>query len=356
MNSKRGFETEYYSRGFTGSNGEDIPIGQSTRARMLIINIKKEDIDLDFLSEWQRRGREGVYARATAAYIRWLAARYEVLKKTNEVRHKVERARDNFARTLKTDLPKMHSRTPTTLADFSVGLDYFLTFATEIGAISKEEADAYRDRCFGVLISLAHEQVEHLRTADPTTQFLDLIRAAITSGRAHVCDVSSNTVPLNVVPSLWGWIEGREQTLKRDDGYEPVIAPTWIAKGDCIGWIEADHTGYAELFLEPTVAYNIAQIMGNSSGSAVGLSRDTLWDRLKEKRLLKRTDEKRTTIVKRIQGKGKRVVCLDASLISGVDVTDGTLDKERLFKGQSETACNRNVTDLWLQNQEGYAD
>jgi hypothetical protein len=171
-----------------------------------------------------------------------------------------------------------------------------------------------------------------------------------------VCDVSSNTVPLNVVPSLWGWIEGREQTLKRDDGYEPVIAPTWIAKGDCIGWIEADHTGYAELFLEPTVAYNIAQIMGNSSGSAVGLSRDTLWDRLKEKRLLKRTDEKRTTIVKRIQGKGKRVVCLDASLISGVDVTDGTLDKERLFKGQSETACNRNVTDLWLQNQEGYAD
>ncbi len=58
-------------------------------------------------------------------------------------------------------------------------------------------------------------------------------------------------------------------------------------------------------------------MMSNASGSGIGLTKDTLWQRFAEKGPLKRTDEKRTTIIKRIKGSGKRVVCLDASVISG---------------------------------------
>jgi hypothetical protein len=319
MNSKRGFDVEYYSRGFTGSNGEDIPFGQSTRGRMLIISITRDDIDLDFLSEWQRKGREGVYAAATAAFIQWLAANYDELR--DEVRQVSEKARDKFRDLIGDDIAKMHERTPTTLADFAVGLDYFLTFAVDIGAIDQPTADDHHSRCADVLLDLAYEQIEHLRTADPTAQFVDLIRAAIMSGRAHVCDVSSNKVPTVVEPTLWGWTRGREQVLTRD-GYEQIHESAWVPQGLCIGWIQADlATGVAELYLEPTASYNVAQSFGHVNGSGIGLSKDTLWDGCKEKGLLKRCDDKRTTINKKIQKKSKRVACMNAERIVGKDDT-----------------------------------
>ncbi len=60
-------------RGLILSTGEDVPGGQSLRARVVTIDIESTDIDLDRLTSAQEAGNSGVYAAAMAGFVRWRA-------------------------------------------------------------------------------------------------------------------------------------------------------------------------------------------------------------------------------------------------------------------------------------------
>src|SRR5262249_49296200 len=70
------------------STGEDIPRGQSIRARLLILELSKKSIESAALTEWksienaaltecQNNAQAGLFAEAMGAYVRWLAGRYD---------------------------------------------------------------------------------------------------------------------------------------------------------------------------------------------------------------------------------------------------------------------------------------
>ena len=60
-------------RGLIVSTGEDLPTGQSLRARMLIMAVAPGDVDRDKLGACQSDAAAGCYAQALAGYLRWLA-------------------------------------------------------------------------------------------------------------------------------------------------------------------------------------------------------------------------------------------------------------------------------------------
>ena len=60
-------------RGLLLSTGEDVPIGQSIRARVNVIEVNANDIDAGKLSECQADAAAGLYASMTAGFVRWLA-------------------------------------------------------------------------------------------------------------------------------------------------------------------------------------------------------------------------------------------------------------------------------------------
>jgi hypothetical protein len=91
-------------RGLILSTGEDIPDGHSVQARMWILELKKEDVDLNKLTECQHDAEAGLYAEAMGAFIRWLAVDREdkfeqFARRSKEIRALVQNA-----------LP--HARTP----------------------------------------------------------------------------------------------------------------------------------------------------------------------------------------------------------------------------------------------------
>src|SRR5262249_57317189 len=63
-------------RGVILSSGEDVPRGQSVRARLMVLEVGPEDVAWQQITVCQKHAREGLYAQSLAGFIQWLASRY----------------------------------------------------------------------------------------------------------------------------------------------------------------------------------------------------------------------------------------------------------------------------------------
>ena len=96
MRADGGSRPTYYPRGLIVSTGEDIPSGQSLRARMLVLELAPGDVDTDVLSRAQQDAGGGVLAKAMAGYLQWLAPRVDELRRRLAERQRA--LRDEFVR------------------------------------------------------------------------------------------------------------------------------------------------------------------------------------------------------------------------------------------------------------------
>jgi hypothetical protein len=260
-------------RGLLLSTGEEIPNAHSIRARTLVLEVAPGALSWGRLTACQSAGSQGLYSQALAAFIRWLAPRYAEVQ--------ADRARRAVEFREQATTSSAHRRTPSLVAELAVGLDLFLRFTCEEGILSEAEAQALGERGWSALGRAGAEQAEHLEAADPVDRFLDLLRAAIAAGRAHVASAEGEAPPSCEV---WGW-------RQKPEDRQP--------QGDRIGWVRGE-----DLFLEPDVAYRAAQLMSPSEGIATA-SR-TLWRRLHEAQLLASVDAARGKNLVRVSLQGVR--------------------------------------------------
>ena len=106
-----------FPRGMLLATGEEMPRGHSLRARLLILQVKPGEVDLTALSECQQAAHSGLFARAMAAYLEWISARYDRLQeclraRVIELRQRVHPVPASF-----------HPRLPTTLSELQAGLE-----------------------------------------------------------------------------------------------------------------------------------------------------------------------------------------------------------------------------------------
>ena len=59
------------------ATGEEVPQGESIRARLLIIEVNAADVKHRRLSDCQWAGQEGRFAESMGAFVSWIAGRYE---------------------------------------------------------------------------------------------------------------------------------------------------------------------------------------------------------------------------------------------------------------------------------------
>jgi hypothetical protein len=258
------------------STGEDTPRGQSLRARMLILEHEEGMVDFQALTRCQEDAREGAYAQAMAGFVSYLARDYKgIQNRLPEERHKL---REEASRSGE------HKRTPGIVADLGLGLRYFLNFAKDAGAVSREEAEDLWERGWEAIIGAAASQATHQAASEPTVRFLELLSAAIASGRAHVAEVDGGE-PEEFTNAL-GW-------RRRQTGTDEYEKEEWQPQGDRVGWVKGE-----DLYLEPEASYRIAQAQ-TQGGESITIGPRTMRKRLKEKGLLLSTDEKRQTLTVR---------------------------------------------------------
>src|ERR1700730_17549082 len=64
-------------RGLILSTGEEVPAGQSLRARLVVVEVRPRDVNLERLGDAQEAANQGLYAQAMAGYVCWLAPRLD---------------------------------------------------------------------------------------------------------------------------------------------------------------------------------------------------------------------------------------------------------------------------------------
>lgn len=212
-------------RGLILITGEDIPRGESLRARILIQEIADGDIDLGLLTHCQKDGDDGVYAAVTAAFCQWTAANLPQLRTEWKAR----------AATLRAKFAGGHKRQPNILADLQAAFEFFVQFIRETTGdtvLTATTADSLVAECKTALNEAGKAQSRFQKAAEPTSRFMELFSSAISSGRAHIASVDGDE-PSN--SGAWGWC--REQV-----GDKTVVR----AYGDRVGWVEDD-----DLYLDP---------------------------------------------------------------------------------------------------------
>jgi hypothetical protein len=282
-----------YPRGLIIATGEDVPKGQSVRARLLVIEISPGTIDTDKLTACQSAAAKGLYAAAMAAYVRWLAGRYDQVKTTKAAR--VAELRDEAADSTQ------HKRTPGIVAELYYAAELFCEFAVEVGAITKDQVEQATDLIWKGLGKAAAAQAVIQANGEPVQRFFDLLTAAVASGKAHIA-APDGTAPPNA--GGWGW-------RITDSSPQP--------QGDRVGWVDGN-----DLYLEPEASFTAAQRMSGDGREALAVTSHTLHKRLKEKDKLVTVDKKRgrLTIRKTIGGMGRTVLHLKAEAL-GLATTSG---------------------------------
>jgi hypothetical protein len=275
-------------RGLIIATGEDLPRGQSIRGRTFMIEIAQGDIEATALTNCQAEAASGAYARATAGFIRAIAAQYDKIQNKYPADFAEQRAKATHA----------HARTPGIVADLFLGFTSFLDFALDVGAISNDVRDDLAERCWNALQKVARAQRVRQEASEPARHFLDLLRAAIVAGDAHVSDLKGEH-PAEA--PKWGWRMMETGELQR-----------WIPAGKCIGWLEG-----SSLYLEPKASYAVAQEMGRRIGEPLVVSEMTLRKRLHEEELLASVDMTRETLKVRkcVQGRETLVLHLPTNAL-----------------------------------------
>jgi hypothetical protein len=283
------------------STGEEIPRGQSVRARLLILEISKGDISGADLAVCQHDAGGGLYAESMAGFLQWLAGRYDQSRAALEakIEHNRSKALFNAA----------HARTPEILANLQAGFELYLEFAVATDAIGVCDADRLAHRCWDALCEAAAAQAKHQGETEPTARFLSLLRSVISSGRAHL-EARTGGEPDRASESC-GWRRDRSGNS--------------MPLGDCIGWVDGDH-----VYLEPTAAFRAAQMASRDSGEPFAISEQTLKKRLREKDLLASVEEKHQTLTirRRIGGTYKSVLHFRRSTILPEPAEDDPEDVE----------------------------
>ncbi len=297
MRADTTLRADYYPRGLIVSSGEDVPRGQSLRARMLVAELSPGDVDLAVMTELQKAAAGGVLAAVMSGYIQWLAPQMDDLKERLPERLRESRAAAAGA--------GAHARTPDTVASLALGLRAFLKFALEVEAITKNRAEELWQEGWKSLLEAAEVQAEHQAGEEPTKQFLELLTAAIVAGDAHVAAAKTGGEPKDA--EHWGW---RSRMAGPDDSAGEERQP----RGRCIGWLGED----GSLLLEPGAAYAAAQRMARDQGTGLAIKQRTLYKRMAEKGLLASRDSRggRNTTRASISGERKVVVHLIPGVLS----------------------------------------
>jgi hypothetical protein len=193
------------------------------------MELNRADVDVKALTQLQKVRDRGRMSGLMAAYLQWLAPKLDQLKK--EFPTYVKQFRDSAIRD---GIASSHPRAPEIYANLVAGADKFIDFLQDVGAITIEQSNVLSSEIETGLRHAFSEQAAYQIEQDEVERFMQLLRAAFSSGNCHIASRLDQGPPA-VRPFAWGWRDAGEN-LVGDKNFNPM--------GDCIGY-HCDASGTA---------------------------------------------------------------------------------------------------------------
>ena len=199
-------------RGLPVSTGELLPTGASLNARTIPVEIDRAALDLGTITALQENGHR--LAHAMRGFIEWLAPRISELQ-TSLPEARAERRR-HF------EMEGGHLRQPEALANLYVGLDLFLCFAEEVGAMDGARAGELRDEALSTFGGMAGRLLARHEEVDPAERFVDALGTLLHQRSVRLLDRASD-LPLADDLQVVGWVNGDRVLLLPGAAYRCVV-------------------------------------------------------------------------------------------------------------------------------------
>lgn len=259
----------FYPRGLIIGTGEEHPSGRSVLARTLVIELQRQDVNLERLSEIQ--AAKARLPHAQAGYVEWLAPQMDSLAQTLLATFTNLRARAG---------EHGHLRIPEVLAHLGIGLDCGLAYAVEVGACSESEASELRQACWAEMVQLAREQGRMIEEERPSRRFLEVLNTLL--------------------------VQAKVQLPHKD------LSCMEADQGTPIGWKDADY-----MYLIPDAAYRAVAQFAREANDPFPTSKSRLMLDLAQEGISEPAPGRSTASV-RIQGRVHRVLRLKQKAVATV--------------------------------------
>ncbi len=297
----------YFNRSMILVTAEDLPRGASLLGRLLVLEVGRDDVNNATLSRLQHAASTGRFAGLMAAYLQWLAPRLDQLKA------EFPKIVENFRNAAQRDgFATSHPRAGDIYGNLLAGVETFLEFLEDAGAVSSEQSNLLLNDLETNLQAAFKEQGVYQSEQDEVERFFNLLRAAFIAGDCHIGNRLDQGPPKSR-PFAWGW---------RENGADVTGEKLYNPQGDCCGWYaDGSASQPAEVWLEPNTAFKIVQEFSRRQGDAFLLSAASLWRRMAERGLFlkvetdAKTGKPRTSVKRIVAGRSVRVLVLSAELV-----------------------------------------
>lgn len=237
------FQKDYPPRGNAIVTGEDIPKGQSSIARFMSLELFKDDVNLEKLTECQNNSY--LLAEAMVGYIEWLIPQMDELP---EMLPDIFKNLRNKYQQIST-----HGRLGEMAAWLYIGYRMMLQYMNYVQAISKEDVASMSNQFDGILVELITKQNSLLNQEQPADIFIRALSELLATDKVSVenIDKSHNNFNLGSM------------------------------NGEKIGY--RDETYY---YLHPETTYNIVSQFLSKRGEILPVKERMLWRHLDEAGLI----------------------------------------------------------------------
>jgi hypothetical protein len=175
--------------------GEDLPTGHSIQARLVIVEIDRERLNLDVITELQSSGNR--LAHAMRGYIEWLQPAIARLQKEMPARigH------------LRSELYQIgsHLRQADALAQLRGAFELFLEFAEQVGALEAARGAELRATARQTLWRIGEAQGNVLKDLEPVERFVSVLGTLLEQRRIRL--VEKGTSPRTDDVEAVGWFD-----------------------------------------------------------------------------------------------------------------------------------------------------
>lgn len=276
LNADASDKGRYEPRGILQITGEELTTGQSTLARVCVVEIEPDDIDKDALTAIQQKAL--LLPHAMCSYILWLKDRIDMIQKEFPARFAELRAAASKE--------GQHRKTPEQTAFMFYTLELVTRWLQEKGIFSDIQTKEFLDKSRDILIALGEKQARRIEADDPVRRFADIVNSMISAGDIRLEPVNAPNKQLGGGgASLAGYYDNQYYYL--------LSTPLWHAIGRfCI-----------------------------QEGSHFPFTKNTLYKMLAGKGFLIPDRNGENTSVLRIGAKNMRVIKISTSLFNSGDET-----------------------------------
>jgi hypothetical protein len=180
-------------RGLVLCTGEDLPPGPSIQARLVVVPVDRDRLNLPAVTALQTNAHR--LPHAMRGYIEWLRPQLADLMESLPIER--ERVRGELHRI------GSHLRQAEALAHLYVGFDLFLTFAESVGALDAATASNLRGRGLDALRALGEGQGRQLGELDPAERFLTVLGTLLVQRRVTLVPKDRDADPADA--EFIGW-------------------------------------------------------------------------------------------------------------------------------------------------------